>query len=66
MLVVPEIGVHLRAPLMFPGGSARVVVVDVPPVSFTGLPGIHVMEPLAVRIGALMGVVVVVVVIVIT
>jgi hypothetical protein len=66
MLLVPEIGVQLMAPPTDAGGSARVVVVDVPPVSFTGLPGIHVIEPLALRMGALMGVVVVVVVMVIT
>lgn len=59
ILVVPAIGVQLNAPLA-ENGSARVVVV--PPVSVTGLPDTQVMGPLAAMIGALMGVVVVVVV----
>jgi hypothetical protein len=62
-LLVPEIGVQLSPPLV---GKVEVEVdVDVVDavVSVTGLPEIQVIGPFAVMIGALIGVVVVVVVI---
>lgn len=66
-LLVPGIGAQFKEPRVVVGGSATAdVVVDVPVVWFTGLPGTQVMGPFAARMGALIGVVVVVVVVVIT